>query len=342
MYDDLTKGFAECLYNDIPFQYFMHLNNHDEFDLDRPQPLWPSCTLVQVREEVKTDGKLKGAHLFHMILYEEEHLFYAVTNSGLYEKHFKSGPPNVGSTITISAHSVIHGAYYTNQPLVCVLIHDLIYRPATTIQEVDESKKIDSKANVIIPDDVCWLYLDRHTVDSVICRGGVRLVTPKMNFDTGLYYLTGVSHPRIGSPKHKGSVDDFLNKPHKCDCCEVWYHTRCILKDMPVDHVDKASLVKELHSHTKINLDCDEWEPLPNKSKRICLYWFYACHVFHSQGDEARELPKCLMDNIRSLFPEVNGKYVGFKSTSERLRITQKRALEEMDVNVIVKKQSKA
>lgn len=83
----------------------------------------------------------------------------------------------------------------------------------------------------------------------------------------------------------------------------------------------------------KISLDSEEWEDLSNRSKRLCLHWFYACHVFNAKGETARELPKCLMQHIREAYPEDSGKYVGFKSTEERLDVKHKRALEEMDVN---------
>lgn len=203
-YDDLTKGFAECLHNGVTFEYNRHLKNHDEFDFDMPQPLWPCCTLVYVEEEIKSDGKLKGAHLYHMILFEEEHLFYAVTNSNLHNKYFQAGPPSVGSSITLSQHSVIHGAYYTHQPMLCVLIHDLIYRKATTIQEIDRAHNVESQsmANIIIPDDVSriWFHADFATVRSVKARGGICLLSALMDPCSGHYYLTGAKHPRIGSP----------------------------------------------------------------------------------------------------------------------------------------------
>lgn len=328
---DATKGFAECLCHGTKFDCSLHLRNKDEWNKDIPLPLWPSCSLLHMEEEVKTDGKLKGAHLYHVTLFEEDHTFYAVANSGLHQKLFSSGHPAIGSTISIIQHSIIHGSLRTGQPNLCVLVHDMVFRAAPTLNDLEEAKDLvrmeGRQAHLITQcEDVHRARFDHSFVVNLRCTGGVACVSSKMHPKCGYYYYTMPDHPSL-------AVTSCRTEKKACDCLSIWNHTACICEDVPCKSVNKEASLCSLADNCKITVDSTEWEDCSNACKRISLCWFYACHVFSFCGEESKELPTCLRDHIRTSYPSHSGKCVGHKSTEARRNAKQNRSLEEMDVN---------
>jgi hypothetical protein len=53
-----------------------------------------------------------------------------------------------------------------------------------------------------------------------------------------------------------------------------------------------------------------EFASMTNKHKRFLLYYWYATNVFQFRGKGNRiNLPKCLIQDVRKLYPELDGRY---------------------------------
>ena len=61
--------------------------------------------------------------------------------------------------------------------------------------------------------------------------------------------------------------------------------------------------------------ECDLYHyDKPNNEKRKAAYRFVICEIYGYLGRGVRkDLPKCVLDGVRCLYPDKNAKYMGFR-----------------------------
>lgn len=102
-----------------------------------------------------------------------------------------------------------------------------------------------------------------------------------------------------------------------CNCTQKPYRLKyCVLRLYPLDSTDEDQLFEMASDRLGGATSADDWNGLFNNHKRWCYYWFYAVNIFHvTTGTE--QLPNCLVDAVRELYPQPGSAYVGYKGRNK-------------------------
>jgi len=94
-----------------------------------------------------------------------------------------------------------------------------------------------------------------------------------------------------------------------------------------VHGVEMIGCICDLHKVTDLNLqtlkeDCyfakEEVKDMTNSHKRCMIYWWYATNIYSICGKKHRmRLPDCLVNSVRTAYPEASGIYEGFCFSSD-------------------------
>ncbi len=94
-----------------------------------------------------------------------------------------------------------------------------------------------------------------------------------------------------------------------------------------VHGVGMIGCICDLHPVSRLNLqvlkeDCyfakEEVKDMTNSQKRCMIYWWYATNIYSICGKKKRmRLPDCLVNSVRTAYPEASGTYEGFCFSSD-------------------------
>jgi len=109
-----------------------------------------------------------------------------------------------------------------------------------------------------------------------------------------------------------------------CECVKIHDFDQCVLRTFPVLLLDQSTLLSAGQDrctsdhYSDIFRDANNWDNLPNNSKRWCCYFWYSINVFHVRG-RCEKLPTCVTEAVRYQYPNDHGeRYTGFKSKASR------------------------
>ena len=110
-----------------------------------------------------------------------------------------------------------------------------------------------------------------------------------------------------------------------CKCVKHFDLEFCAMMQFPIESIDKVALMISCEARCTSGYRFSSyktWEDLPNNSKRWTLYWWYSVNIFQMR-QLCGPLPHCVEVAIKAEYPNDHGvKYIGFKSTEERMRLT--------------------
>ena len=91
---------------------------------------------------------------------------------------------------------------------------------------------------------------------------------------------------------------------------------QCITKTFAINHI----VLDDILVDCPFVNDDKTSDTMINKDKRFLLYWWFATNISMTCGRHNRiELPSCLIEHIRELYPNAEGEeYVGHKSSRDK------------------------
>mmetsp|Transcript_23914 Transcript_23914/g.39424 ORF Transcript_23914/g.39424 Transcript_23914/m.39424 type:complete len:372 (-) Transcript_23914:79-1194(-) len=120
------------------------------------------------------------------------------------------------------------------------------------------------------------------------------------------------------------ATDESTAGDQQCNLQKDVSNAKCVYgkRLCSIHGVEMIGCICELHPVKRLNLqtlkeDCyfakDEVKDMTNSQKRCMIYWWYATNIYSICGKRNRlQLPDCLVNAVRTAYPEADGNYEGF------------------------------
>jgi hypothetical protein len=319
-YDEACKGFLADVYatsNAHP-QLRKQETSHSNF-------LAKSVILIvaQITEHLRCFKK-DSMTLYNAVCFDGSMGFVRLTfNSGLSHQVRDDGL-DAGCTIEIIDHDFIWNQDSDDGVKRAVLfVKQFSIRKGPVTQE-----GVDDDCTEVTPEhSSVWIHAD---VLSRCQTQSVMLFCDSFKHENKLVYWAAMSAVKIG----RGIMIDDLKvrdaflaeqalvkkrtaEDLNCKCMSPPYSlTKCVLVAKPIVELDEQELYHACKCRLGEESDGMQFQNLSSSHKRWCYYWYYAVNVFHIGSGCSQELPTCFVDAIRNEYPDVKGKYTGYKRTN--------------------------